>query len=309
MTGLSGTTLGKAAAVIAAGVAAAAAAFVITDGVAAPVPGAKAWFDEPLDGAYYEHGPVRVVAHAAHPEGVVDVAVSANGEEVTVVNAGGDRLVEVTFDWEPPGDGVFALHVVGRDNDGDQTTPDVVTVGVGVEPTADGTEQLADGATTTTEPALGEESTTSTSSENAGIPPAEDPTDPAAPGGGAPGAPPRSGGGTPTPPPPPAPPCPNTPDQLSTIVQRLAQAPRLQWHYLGCAVDQFEAEASTTPTFVQSPDNHHLQGLVPGGQSYWDVPPSNPMHTCTTYYWHVRARLGRDLGAWSATQTYQTPCR
>jgi hypothetical protein len=305
MGALSAATLGKVGAVLVTGVVAASAVIVVTDGSGAPAAGAHAWFDEPLDDAYFESGPVHVVAHAAHPEGVVDVVVTADGDEVAVVDTGGDRLVDVELDWEPSTEGVFTLQIVGRDNDGDLTAPDTVTVGVGVEPTAEDASELAGGATTTDSTAPGD------------TPPPTEPGDPSSPsitdpGGPSPGAgptvaPPSSGGPGVTPPPPP-PTCPGVPEQLSTSVPRTGFAPRLQWRYLGCAPDQFEAQMSTTPTFVQGPDDQYRQGLVAGAQRYWDVTP-DLVGRCTTYYWRVRARVGRDLGSWSTTQSYLTPCR
>ncbi|MEW5992396.1 MAG: Ig-like domain-containing protein, partial [Chloroflexota bacterium] len=76
-------------------------------------PPTMAWLDAPLPGSVLPDGPVKVVAHAAHPSGIVRVELLADGALVEARD-GGDTLpafLAVTFDWAPPAPGPHTLAV------------------------------------------------------------------------------------------------------------------------------------------------------------------------------------------------------
>ncbi len=76
-------------------------------------PPTRAWLDSPLPGSVLPLGPVSVVAHAAHPSGIVRVELLADGVVVDAI-AFGDTLstfLVTPFVWSPPAPGPYALAV------------------------------------------------------------------------------------------------------------------------------------------------------------------------------------------------------
>ncbi|MCZ7528473.1 MAG: hypothetical protein M5U14_20140 [Acidimicrobiia bacterium] len=157
---MSATLLAKLAAVLAVTGGAASAGWVAAAPARPtpdPVATARAWIDDPLDGTVLPPGPVEVVAHATDPDGVVELVLSVDGEELATRPAGGERLARASFVWEPSDDGSYELRVVGRDRSGDEGEPGTAAVLVSAD------AEVPAGRSATTTPATtapGETTTT-----------------------------------------------------------------------------------------------------------------------------------------------------
>ena len=80
-----------------------------------------------------------------------------------------------------------------------------------------------------------------------------------------------------------------------------SRTPTLQWAYAACTPDQFQIELSLDPQFLRI----ETAGSVPGSSTSW-VPGTL---ACGTHYFHVRAIVGRSIGAWSAPTSFDVICR
>jgi hypothetical protein len=127
----------KAVAMAATTAVAGAAAFLATSWGAAAAPVARAWIDNPLDGAVVAAGPVPITAHAYDPGGVADLVFVVDGEDQqgVVPDNAGHTLVNVTISWAPAGEASYVLAIYGRDRGGQRGLPGRVVVQVGTAPT------------------------------------------------------------------------------------------------------------------------------------------------------------------------------
>jgi hypothetical protein len=293
---VTGASLGKIGAVLAvAGGAAIGTAVLVDDARVVATDGPRAWFDEPLDGAYLDEGPVHIRVHAAHPEGVVDIVLSVDGDEVAVLDTGGGRLVTAASDWEPPDEGVYVLEVVGRDNDGDLTAPASVVVGIGVDPTsakfAATSTTVAAGATSTTSTTApgettsssGDGATTTSGSATSGTSATTATTKPT----------------TTT-----APPCPGTPTLVSPVGGAVVPSftVTLDWGYTGCTPELFEWQVSFDPSFTRVVDS----GTKDPPETEADVAFTCAADRGRDIYWRVRAHRGGPVTT-SATGHFELP--
>jgi hypothetical protein len=156
---LSKALLAKGSTVLATALVAGGIAFLLTgDGaaVAGPAP-AQAWIDDPLDGATVPPGPVAVIAHAYHPEGITEMILLVDGVELqtTVPQGAGAVLVSTEWSWVPEGEGIHVIEVVGHDAGGGEGLPGRVVVEVRPpvappEPTTTSTTPTTTSTTTTT---------------------------------------------------------------------------------------------------------------------------------------------------------------
>ena len=80
---------------------------------ASPLPPTMAWLDAPLPGSVLPAGPVSVVAHAAHPSGIVRVELLADGVVVDAFDSGDtlSAFLVSPFEWSPPAPGAYTLAV------------------------------------------------------------------------------------------------------------------------------------------------------------------------------------------------------
>jgi hypothetical protein len=239
---------------------------------------------------------------------VVDVLLFVDGEQDAVVDAGGNRLVDVELDWDPPDDGVFQLRVVGRDNDGDLTTADVVTVGVGVEPTPEDLGDLASGPSTTsiTTTIPDEATTTSTLEAGAGTDGEGDPgpTGPTGPGVTQP-VPPTTGPTTPSTTPTTSPPCPGTPSLTSPGAGAgVGSSVTLIWSYTGCPIDGFLVDIAYDRDFVRI----HTSGSVDFPDHEYGASFACPTDSGRRFYWRITAQRGPSTAV-SLTRSFIVGCR
>ncbi len=267
--------------------------------------GPRAWFDAPLDGTYLAEGPVRIVAHAADPDGIVEVQLSVGGKVTQTIDAGGEQLVEVTMDWAPPGKGTFDLTVLGLDNHQHKTLPDTVTVHIGEDPTQQDLEDASSptttsvpgDTTTSTEANLqttltsAAATTTTTSERVTTTTPGSTTTVPAT----TPTTTPTTTSTTVV--------CPGQPAHVSPANgANVNSNPTLTWSYSGCAVREFVVQVAPDPRFGR---------LVRETRVAWPSRSTAAPVTCSadagTWYWRVRtAALD---GPWSSPTSFTLVCR
>ena len=273
--------------------------FVLVDpSDATPTPVAQAWIDRPLDGSSVEVGDVQLIAHATDPDGLAEVVLTIDGDEVHTADGGGEELVTVETTWTPPGPGAFVLMVVGTDDSGHDGEAATATFTVG-EPGAATTTTTARDGTTTTDTTTGEESTTTTTDGTSTT---------AGPGTTTPGTTvtTRPGTTTSTTPPPcrPATPSPRTPTPGQRIL--LTRIPvKFSWNYAGCGPDHFTVQVSTHPGFPPPGDDYSKQVTVPGGDLDVDW---EPLSCNLTYYWRMRAVDAGGSSAWTSVRSFDTVC-
>lgn len=98
----------------------------------------RAWIDFPRDGSSGPPGePVAVICHAYAPKGVADVLLLVNGTEL---GRGAPEQADASFasvkmEWLPREPGTYTLQVRAYDTAGTASSPDTVTVRVGMEGT------------------------------------------------------------------------------------------------------------------------------------------------------------------------------
>ena len=80
----------------------------------------RSWIDAPLPGSTVPLGPVEVVSHSSHPEGIAQVELSVNGTVVASQASPdpGQSLVTTQQRWQPGGPGRYVLRVRARDGAG-----------------------------------------------------------------------------------------------------------------------------------------------------------------------------------------------
>ncbi len=94
----------------------------------------RIWIDSPDDGAPIPSGTnITIVSHAYARQGIAEVLLSINGETYRRDAPGspGTEYVQVSQDWQPPGDGIYAVEVQAYDVTGQMSIPDLITVRVG----------------------------------------------------------------------------------------------------------------------------------------------------------------------------------
>lgn len=250
--------------------------------------GPAAWVDDPLDGSVLpsDVGEVIVVAHATDPDGIVEIVLTVDGAEVDSADTGGDDLEKTEeLRWTPGEPGTYELRAFGRDPGGATTPPGIAVVQVGTD------EEQPATTTTTTGPAdstssseVAAESTTTTASGSTTTRPVTGTTT-------ATTAPATTTTTRPT-----------TTCVLGTPVNVSptfggTKTPTLEWTYDGCAVDQFSVEVSRDQQFLRT----EASANVPGTDRAWTTPP---LSCDTTYWFRVRALLGRTWGTWSSPTSF-----
>ena len=131
-----------------------------TNAASSPADGpARAWIDDPLDGAMVALGPVEVVAHAYDPARLAKVTLMVDGT-VVVENPLDDTgvLAYATWTWTPEAEGVYVLEAFGTGRNGTIGLAGRAVVTVGQRSLATSTTTTVPDSTTTTLP----ESTTTT---------------------------------------------------------------------------------------------------------------------------------------------------
>jgi len=93
--------------------------FVIASCTSSPS-GPAAWIDQPLDGSQLKLEPVAVTAHASDSDGVSTFEFYIDDELVQTLSAGGDRLGEASWQWDPTQPGEFTIRVVPIDSQGNR---------------------------------------------------------------------------------------------------------------------------------------------------------------------------------------------
>lgn len=308
---LGSTTLwGKVASVAAAAAVSVGATVVLTGGATKAITiGPRAWFDEPLDGSYYDAGPVAVVAHAADPDGVVEVVLAVDGKVTATLDAGGEQLVEVHFDWDPPGDGTYELRVVGVDNQDQETQPDTVIVHIGEDPSEVALEDLTTTTQTDVTDTTGGESTTTSDADPAttGI----TPTSMASTSSTRPGSTTTLGSTTTTRPTTTTTaattttaPCPGTVTNSSPASgASVSSNPTLTWGYSGCPVAGFVVQVTRDANFARIDQETFIDW--PDRSAVADA--SCSLHGSSTWYWRVRTE--GPAGGFSRATSFNLVCR
>ena len=164
---LRGALAAKGAALLAVAVVASAVAWNVTGNGGSPVDalgGSLAWIDAPLDGSTIDHGMVEVVAHVHDRDGVSNVTLSVDGEDLSSGGGTGETLVTVSFEWDATAaaEGSHELRIAGVDTGGDATAVTTATVHLAGDAPADGEGEQTPGSTTTT--VLSDTSTSSSTS-------------------------------------------------------------------------------------------------------------------------------------------------
>lgn len=262
--------------------------------VATPPPVAQAWIDEPLHGSTHPEGEIELTAHATDPDGVAEVRLTIDGDEVHVeVASGEDELVTVETTWEPPGPGTYELAAVAEDEGGhagagatatftvgDPGAPTTTSTTAPGDPTTTSTSAPGDPTTTeTTEP--GE--TTTTGSTGTTRPPATTTTRPPT---------------TTT-----AAPCrPSVPRLVSPGDDQAVptRTPRLTWSYSGCGPSSFTVQVSSNDQFL-SARGVYLHSVTVDGAAGNVIWPQALQ--CETHYWRVRATAAGGTSAWSTVRS------
>ncbi len=286
--------------------------------------GPAAWVDDPLDGSVLsaDTGQLTVVAHATDPDGIDTVVLSVDGDEVDTTTAAPEQLVTARLRWTPPGPGTYHLAVVGRDPAGHPTPAGLATVqiGTGADQSTTTTTvpssttvppdttagELAAGSTSSTSDTTS--TTASTSSTTATSQPASTtttttrptttttrPTTTTT----------RPTTTTTTRPTTTTTACtPSTPRNTAPAdgTSTTSRTPTLQWAYSTCTPDQFQIELSRDPQFLRI----ETAGSVPGSSTSWTP---GTLACGTQYYFHVRAVVGRSIGAWSTPTSFDVICR
>lgn len=298
---MNGLLLGRlgAAVVVAGGSAGVTWAVTDTGQDASTTAGPAAWIDDPLDGSVLpaDVGEVVVVAHATDPDGIVAVVLSVGGTEVDAATMPADDLVTADdLRWSPPGPGTYELRVVGRDPGGAATPPGIAHVQVGADEEQPTTTTVPGDTTTLPEASPSSTATPgSTSTTVAG----STTTRPGVTTTTAPGAT-TSTTSTPT----------TTCTPGTTTNQSPAhggsvgtKTPTLEWAYAGCGPDSFSIEVSRDPAFSRT----EAQGSASGAERSWVVTPE--LSCNITYWFRVRAVVGRTAGAWSSTTSFTVSFR
>ena len=95
----------------------------------------RAWIDKPLDSANLPLGPVEVISHGSDTDGVTEMVLLVNGEQVRVDAATQDgRLSTFSQLWEPAEAGTYTLQVLARNGQGGEYTSQSVIVVIGGNP-------------------------------------------------------------------------------------------------------------------------------------------------------------------------------
>lgn len=93
--------------------------FVLSSCTSSPL-GPVAWIDQPLDGSQHKLEPVVITAHASDSDGVSTFEIYLDDELVQTLSAGGGRLGEASWQWNPSQPGEFTIRVVPIDNQGNR---------------------------------------------------------------------------------------------------------------------------------------------------------------------------------------------
>ena len=265
----------------------------------ATAPDPATWIDAPLPGTTVDPGPLAVTLHAAHPDGVDELAVWVDDGEPATTGAGGGTLEHATVEIDLDEPGWHLVSAVGRTADG--TATPTATVGV----TVTGAVAPPPSTTTSTAPpdevaAPPEPTTTAPEPGPSTTAPSPQPTapGPTTPGPTAPG--PTTGPTTCTgfvAPNPTAP-----PDGFASSDGDV----ELQWSYAGCNPPTFRVEWSLDPAFPPlETDSATVAGTA---RSAVAVVPCGP----GSWRWRVRAELSGITvvaGPWSAVRRFSYPAR
>ncbi len=318
---MTGGLLGRIGMLLIVAAGSAAVTWNVVDHPAGPtsVAGPAAWIDDPLNGSVWpaDTGELTVVAHATDPDGITAVVLSVDDDEVDTSTAASDPLVTAHLHWTPPGPGTYQLSVVGRDPAGHPTPAGLATVQIGAEGEPSTTTTAPPSTTvppeTTSPDELAAGSTSSTSETTSVTGPTSSTTTTSAPVTTTTTT--RSTTTTTRPTTTTTRPTTTTTTTTTTACapstprntapadgsSTTSRTPTLQWAYVACTPDQFQIELSLDPQFLRI----ETAGSVPGSSTSW-VPGTL---ACGTNYFHVRAFVGRSIGAWSATTSFDVICR
>lgn len=316
---LRGAVAAKGAAVLAAAAMAATAAWTITGDATVHAdagPGSQAWIDAPLDGSTLQHGVVEVIAHAHDSDGVADVMLSVDGNDVATETASGAPLATVSFEWDATSvmPGLHELRIVGVDTVGKRTPTATVTVRIGDDEEGD----PIPASTTTTSVATSTSSTSTSSSTTTTASPST--TSPASTSTTARRAPTTSTTTTTT--------TQRNTTSTSTTTTTTTTTPRacagvatprllapedgsrqgtrtptFTWAYdHGCGPDDFVIELSMERDFAEV----FAQDVVSGGERSHQF---TDRLDCGLWYWRVQARNRGSLSAWSQTFEVEVSAR
>lgn len=115
----------------------------------ANVEGMGVWFDEPLDGAKYELGPVEIVFHSADLSGTASYQLLVN--DAVIAEQTGDlgtaTLLTHTYVWQPDAPGEYQIRALAVSNAGEERETTVT-----IEVVASPTETAVPTASPTAEP-------------------------------------------------------------------------------------------------------------------------------------------------------------
>jgi hypothetical protein len=283
-------------------------------------PPTMAWLDAPLPGSILPAGPVSIVAHAAHPSGIVRVELLADGIVVDTLESGNtmSTFLVAPFDWSPPAPGPYTLAVRALSAAAgwsDAAGAGITIDGELVRPTDRPTATASPDGSAGPSPSPGRSAvpsptasgrTTPSPSTAPGATPSAGPTPTAGPGvtptpGAGPTPTPTPGAGpTPTPTPvptrspTPAPtPCtPIAPELLSPgdgvqISDPIENPPTFLWEYLeipSCQPSSFRVQVSTSRDF----STLLYDAIVPS--TSWEWTPPDVLPDCQTYAWRVIPR-------------------
>lgn len=255
---------------------------------------ARAWIDDPLDGALVVPGSLTVVAHATDPAGVTGIGLTVDDKPGTASPFDGTTtLATARLGLElVEGDHVLVVHGSGP---GGTSASNLVHLRVRTEPKADASDTLPNtsepgGSTsTTTSPLAGQTSTTSVPTSNSSTTTATTSTTNTIPST-------TSTTTCST-----AKPTSLTPNGTTAYLISV----QLSWQFpAACPHDQFIVQVSRDATFVRLDG----QAIVPGSQFTWTATLSCPT---TAWYWRVAtATSGISVvpGPWSTTATITLNC-
>jgi hypothetical protein len=312
------STLLKVAALITAAAVGTGAGFLVADPAISISDVSRAWIDDPLDGEVVAPGPVAVIAHAYHLDGVAEMTLLVDGEVVatTIPQNAGETLTFVEWSWVPGGVGVYVLEVVGLSSAGEQGlrgravveviedllppdpgVPDEVETTTTTVADSTTTSVATTSSTTTTTPGVSTTTTAGAASTTTST------TTPATTTTTAPTT-------TTTPPPPcdPPPPILLSPANGSSFV---GPNPAISLDWTGwrgtqpsCVPSGFYVEVAYDSGFLQPAGAAHL----PGSVTAWSTSPS--IWSCNlTHHWRVWSkRSDGTLAASSAIWTIDVVC-
>ena len=80
--------------------------------------GPQVWIDRPLDNSIYPPAPLIIQAHASDSDGVDSIEFFANNMILSSVSGGGQRFLEASTEWTPPGAGTYTIKVRAIDSGG-----------------------------------------------------------------------------------------------------------------------------------------------------------------------------------------------